>query len=75
MYLVVSVGVTLLGVRELAELDLALTPLVIMMVASLVTGYGALLVLFRLLRRGQLHRFAPYLWVIAGLTLVRVFVS
>ncbi|MEM7738260.1 MAG: undecaprenyl-diphosphate phosphatase [Deinococcota bacterium] len=75
MYLVVSFGVTLLGLRELAEVDLALTPLIIMLVTSLATGYVALQVLLRLLRRGQLHRFSPYLWGIAALTLLRFVLS
>ncbi|MEM6431291.1 MAG: undecaprenyl-diphosphate phosphatase, partial [Deinococcota bacterium] len=75
MYLVVSFGVTLLGLRELVEVDLALTPLIIMLVASLATGYIALQILLRLLRRGQLHRFAPYLWGIAAITLLRIVLS
>lgn len=75
MYLVVSVGVALLGIDEVRQQGLELTPLVGMTVASFVTGYLALLWLFAILRRGQFRWFAPYLWIVATVTLVRLSVA
>lgn len=75
LYLVVSFGVGLLGVSELAEANITVSPLVIMTVTSFVAGYFALLGLLRILQRGQLHRFALYVWTVALLTLLRVAVT
>lgn len=72
LYLVVSVGVGLLGIGELAQANVTLLPLIIMTLTSFIAGYLALIGLLRILQRGQLHRFAPYLWTVALLTLLRV---
>jgi undecaprenyl-diphosphatase len=72
LYLVVSVGVGLLGISELAQANVTLLPLIIMTLTSFSAGYLALIGLLRILQRGQLHRFAPYLWAVALLTLLRV---
>jgi undecaprenyl-diphosphatase len=72
MYLVASVGVALLEFRTFSGVHVAWPPLVAMTLASFVVGYGALLVLFALLRRGRFRVFSPYLWLVAALTLVRV---
>jgi undecaprenyl-diphosphatase len=72
LYLVVSFGVGLLGIGELAEANIALLPLAIMTITSFAAGYFALIGLLRILQRGQLHRFAPYVWTVALLTLLRV---
>lgn len=74
MYLVVSLGVTLLGVRDAHAGAADLGPLVAMVAASFVTGYVALIALFAVLRRGRFRAFAPYLWLLAGLTLLRLLV-
>lgn len=70
LYLVASAGVAVLGFRDVAAADLALGPLVAMTIASFVTGYLAILALFSVLRQGQFKWFAPYLWVIAAVTLI-----
>lgn len=70
MYLVASAGVAVLGFGEVAASDLELAPLLAMTVASFITGYLAILALFRILREGQFKWFAPYLWTIAAITLV-----
>ena len=75
LYLVVSFGVGLLGIGELANANITLLPLALMTLTSFVAGYLALIGLLRILQRGQLHRFAPYLWTVALLTLVRVALS
>ncbi len=75
MYLVVSTGVAFLGIGEFREAELKLAPLIGMTVASFITGYIALLWLFAILRRGQFRWFAPYLWFIATITLLRVFLT
>lgn len=72
LYLVVSFGVSILGIGELAEANIALLPLAIMSITSFAAGYFALIGLLRILQRGQLHRFAPYVWTVALLTLARV---
>ena len=73
MYLVVSVGVMLIGIVDIRESGIEPLPLIAMIASSFVTGYVALVWLFALLRRGQFKWFAPYLWVVAGTTLVRLF--
>ncbi len=70
MYLVASFGVLLLGVGDLREGTLGLGPLLGMFLASFVTGYVAILFLFAILRRGQFRLFAPYLWIVAAITLL-----
>lgn len=72
MYLVVSLGVALLGINEVQEQGLEAAPLIGMLVSSFVTGYVALLLVFAVLRRGQFRWFAPYLWFVATATLIRL---
>ena len=75
MYLLVSTGVAILGIGELRSAPLELAPIAAMALASFITGYIAILWLFRLLRRGQFRLFAPYLWLVAAITLVHVGLS
>ena len=72
MYLVVSVGVAIIGVSEIIEAQLQLMPVLIMTVASFAVGYAALVWLFAVLRRGQFRMFSPYLWAVAAVTLIAV---
>jgi undecaprenyl-diphosphatase len=72
MYLVVSFGVAVLGADEVLASGVTAGPLLAMTAASFVVGYLALVLLFALLRRGKFRVFAPYLWAVAALTLVRV---
>ena len=74
MYLVASLGVALLGIVEVRETGLELGAVIAMTVASFVTGYVALLWLFSLLRKGQFKWFAPYLWLVAAITLITLIV-
>ena len=74
MYLVVSVGVTVLGVKDVQAANIGWGPVIAMFVASFVTGYLALMVLFAVLRRGRFRAFSPYLWAVAAVTLVSVLV-
>ena len=37
---------------------------------SALVGWLALVVLLRVVDRGQLHRFAPYCWILGAITLV-----
>lgn len=69
MYLAASVGVAILTVPEVASAELELAPFIGMLISSFVVGYLAILVLFRVLRRGQFRLFAPYVWGVALLTL------
>lgn len=75
MYLVASAGVALLGVTEVREADFGWRAVGLMTVASFVTGWLALIWLFRILRSGNFRVFAPYLWIVGGLTLVRTITS
>lgn len=70
LYLVASFGVALLGMTEVRAAEIPLAAVAAMTVASFVTGYLALIWLFRLLRRGRFRVFAPYLWTVSALTLV-----
>jgi len=72
MYLVVSVGVAVLGAEEVLAADVSWEALAAMTLASFAVGYVALLILFAVLRRGRFRVFAPYLWGVAALTLARV---
>ena len=72
MYLVASAGVAVLGGAEVCDAGIGLRSIVLMTAASFGTGWVALHWLFRLLARGQFRWFAPYLWVVATATLVRV---
>ena len=72
MYLVASFGVAILGAADVREAGLELVPIIGMTVASFVTGYVALVWLFSLLRKGQFKWFAPYLWIVALITLASI---
>lgn len=72
LYLVASAGVAAIGVAEVSEAAISWRAVAWMTLASFVTGWLALLWLFRLLARGAFRWFAPYLWLVAGVTLVRV---
>ncbi len=72
MYMVVSLGVAVLGISEVLSADIHLVPLVAMTVASFAVGYAALTIVFSLLRRGQFRVFSPYLWAVGAFTLLYV---
>lgn len=72
LYLVVSLGVALLGIDELRGADIQLWPLLAMTAASFVVGYVALKLVFALLRRGQFRAFSPYLWALGAFTIFYV---
>ena len=72
MYLVISAGVAVLEADTVLGGQVDWVALTAMTIASFVVGYAALFVLFALLRRGRFRVFAPYLWVIASVTLLRV---
>jgi undecaprenyl-diphosphatase len=72
MYLVVSVGVTVLGVRNVEASHIGALPVLAMFVTSFVTGYLALMVLFAVLRRGRFRMFSPYLWAVGIITIIHV---
>jgi len=74
LYLVASFGVALLGLREVQAANVGWSALLIMTSASFAVGYGALVVLFALLRRGRFRAFSPYLWLLSLVTLVHVLV-
>ena len=71
MYLVASGGVALLTLNDIRAAALDPLALLIMTTVALVVGYLALVVLFALLRRGRFRLFAPYVWLVAALTLMR----
>ena len=75
LYLVVSTGVAFLGVFEVRAAQIPWPAVVAMIVASFVSGYLALRWLFSLLRRGRFRIFAPYLWLVAALTLLSLWLG
>jgi undecaprenyl-diphosphatase len=70
MYLVASAGVAVLTLPDLRASRLEPSIFAAMFLSSFVVGYLSLLWLFRVLRRGQFRYFAPYLWLVAAVTLV-----
>jgi undecaprenyl-diphosphatase len=70
MYLVASAGVAILTIPEMRLSGVEPGVFLAMFLSSFVVGYLSLLWLFRILRRGQFRYFAPYLWLVAGVTLV-----
>lgn len=75
LYLVVSLGVAVLGLREVRAAQVEAAPLLAMTAASFVVGYLALLSVFAVLRRGRFRAFSPYLWVVSAVTLLSVLLS
>lgn len=71
MYLVVSFGVALLGIREF-DGSIGPAQLLVMTAASFTVGYGALTLVFSLLRRGRFRIFSPYLWALSAFTLIHL---
>lgn len=69
LYLVVSLGVSVLGVDEVRAAGVDTLPLVAMTASSFVVGYVALRFVFAVLRRGQFRAFSPYLWAVSAITL------
>ena len=72
MYLVVSLGVTIMSASDLKEAELGLGVLFAMFLASFITGFLALKLLFYILKKGQFKIFAPYLWLVATITLIKL---
>jgi undecaprenyl-diphosphatase len=72
MYLVASAGVAVLTLDEIVAAEFSWGALIGMTVASFAVGYAALIVLFAVLRRGRFRVFAPYLWFVAAVTLMRL---
>jgi undecaprenyl-diphosphatase len=72
MYLVASAGVAVLTLDEIVAAEFRWDALIGMTVASFAVGYAALIVLFAVLRRGRFRVFAPYLWFVAAVTLLRL---
>lgn len=70
MYLVASAGVAVLTIPDLRASRLEPGVFAAMFLSSFVVGYLSLLWLFRVLRRGQFRYFAPYLWLVAAVTLI-----
>ena len=75
LYLVASFGVALLGFTEVRDAQLGWRAVGWMTLASFVTGWLALIWLFRVLRSGRFRWFAPYLWIVSSLTLLRLAVT
>jgi undecaprenyl-diphosphatase len=72
MYLVASLGVTLITIDELVAHPIPWDALLGMTLVSGIVGYVSLMVLFALLRRGRFRIFSPYLWLLSALTLARL---
>jgi len=74
LYLVVSLGVAVLGIAEVREAEVQVGPLVAMTASSFVVGYLALVSVFAVLRRGRFRAFSPYLWVVSAVTLASLLI-
>lgn len=61
--------------RAVSEGGVNPAPLVVGTVAAAISGYAALVLLLRLVRRGQLHHFAWYCWLLGGAAVVWTVVS
>ncbi len=64
------VGALVLGLDTPAlHTDIPLPTIIAGSLISAAVGWLALVILLRVVERGQLHRFAPYCWVVGGVTL------
>lgn len=70
LYLIVSIGVAIFGAKDVLQAGVELLPLGIMFISSFAVGLLCLDVLFRILQRGMFRLFAPYVWVLAAVSLV-----
>ena len=70
------VGALVLGL-DTPELHTTIPLMTILLgsIASALTGWLALVILLKVVDRGQLHRFAPYCWVVGLLTLAFAFLG
>ena len=72
-YVVVSFGVAVVGLFDIQNIDMELLPLFCLVLSSFLTGWFAIVWMFRILGRGEFKWFAPYLWGVAVLTLFRLY--
>lgn len=64
-------GAGLLGLRKaMAEPTFSITPMLIGMAVAAITGYLALKLLVLMVKKGQMHYFAPYCLIVGSITLV-----
>jgi undecaprenyl-diphosphatase len=64
-------GALVLGLdSEAFHTDLPVGTIVLGSAAAAVVGYLALVVLLKMVKKGQLHRFAPYCWVVGIMAIV-----
>ncbi|MGD8962210.1 MAG: undecaprenyl-diphosphate phosphatase, partial [Desulfobacterales bacterium] len=65
------VGAGLLGLRNgLSETDLSIKVLLVGAVTAAIVGYVALRALLQVVKKGSLHMFAPYCWLVGLVALV-----
>ena len=64
-------GAELLSLKDTLGAGFAVDQVVLVgTLASFITGYGALILLLRIVKKGRLHLFAPYCWTIGSLALI-----
>lgn len=63
-------GALILGLdSEAFQTTLPVDKILIGSLVSAAVGYAALVILLKMVRKGQLHRFAPYCWIVGGVAL------
>ena len=62
-------GAMLLQLKDLGTSSFSLSSIIVGSLTALITGYLALRLLVRLVKKGRLSLFAPYCWVIGLLVL------
>lgn len=66
------IGALVLGMdSEAVHTDMAMGTIVLGSLTAAVVGYLALVVLLKMVKKGQLHRFAPYCWLV-GLAAISI---
>lgn len=68
-------GAQILSIRNVGPETAFDTPVIVGTLAAAVIGYAALVMLVYMVRKGQIHRFAPYCWVVGVLTLMTGWIS
>jgi undecaprenyl-diphosphatase len=64
-------GALVLGLdSEAFHTDLPMGTIVLGSLAAAIVGYLALVVLLKMVKKGQLHRFAPYCWAVGVVAIV-----
>lgn len=70
LFIPAALGAFLLELTTVSEVPNMVIPIIIGAIAAFISGYGALVFLFKLLSRGNIHYFSWYCWAVAIIGLI-----